>query len=67
MGDDWRRIYLQLVEEIGAAKEHLTDWELNFVEAVSDLLNRRLALSDKQRTTLEDIHTKITQHLNEQL
>jgi ribulose 1,5-bisphosphate carboxylase large subunit-like protein len=65
MGDDWRRVYVQMIDEIMLGVDFLTDDELNFVDSMYDLLQRRLALSDRQRAKLEEINTKTSQHLNQ--
>jgi hypothetical protein len=64
MGDDWRRVYVQMIDEIMLGVDFLTDDELNFVDSMYDLLQRRLALSDRQRAKLEEINTKTSQHLS---
>lgn len=65
MGDDWRRVYVQMIDEIMLGVDFLTDDELNFVDSMYDLLQRRLALSDRQRAKLEEINTKTSQHLSQ--
>jgi hypothetical protein len=65
MGDDWRRMYVQMIDEIMLGADFLTDDELNFVDSMYDLLQRRLALSDRQRAKLEEINTKTSQNLSQ--
>ena len=48
-----------MLEHCGDFTEKLTEWERNFVESVSEQLDRRGDLSDKQAEILERIYCKL--------
>lgn len=53
------RHHQSLVQECEEYCERLTDWELEFVDSISDRLGKGLPLTGKQASVLEELYAKI--------
>ena len=50
----------RMVEDCEARSEHLSEWELGFIDSLSNYLSRGGFLSDKQGARLEAIWERVT-------
>ncbi len=54
-----KKVYEDWIKQIGDNTEKLNDWENSFVESVSDQLDRKGFISEKQEEILERIYCKV--------
>lgn len=57
---DWTSEYVTLLEDCEKRSERLTDWELNFIESLSNQMIAGRRPSQKQIETLDNIWEKAT-------
>lgn len=64
MAEIWKpqtlEVYKSWVSAIEDVSEELNDWELNFIESISDKLDRRSNLTERQAEVLERIYAEKT-------
>lgn len=53
-----RDIIKQWIDDVNTLGKNLTEWELGFMETVTDRVERLLPISEKQEEILERIYTE---------
>lgn len=57
---DWTSEYVALIDDCEKRQDHLTDWEIQFIDSLSGQLAKGCSPSPKQIETLDNIWQKAT-------
>lgn len=61
--DDWKNEYMRQIEDCMARDNRMTEWEQNFVQSLSEQLERSDGgLSQKQIDVLDRVWEKVTKN-----
>ena len=59
---DWTDEYIQLIEDCEARDTKLSAWDVDFLSSIRTRLDRKVSLTPKQLTVLEDIWERATRN-----